>query len=505
MTTTSTTPPEELARSGTLAALLLALALGFTASPVIAADAEQTPEEEMAEKEAKAFKKLAKKLYKNARDATRKHNMHGLAVGMFRQVILWDPDHEDAREALGFEEVDGRWVRRPEISVEVLNREDEFVDPDTHKRKHYIRIKKGAEKFCEDAAEEFEDLAKDAEKLGLSDKADEYWRHVLLFDIDNEEVRQKLGYVQVDSGLWVPQRVFDQLAYTEELKEFRDDSFMNVVKAELKGARTEHGCLIVPSAAQQPAIQALADAGERTVRVFQQLFKLSDADFNATVHYHYVMPTRDLYKAVVDASPISDPHMKQVIRDDHGVCRSCTLPPYRPSGVTWVRSGDVDSTASFFAHQFAEDLTHANLGNLSTWISETIANLCEEIVTNATVLSCVASRTDTERPTVRKEGSEKKRRKACTDMVMEGLDRPLVRAIAAVGSNEIEGSGIMKCTGVFTMLYTLDEDQFIEFVRASVNKTGEPQKEIFRDTFGREIVEWDNWWKYLVLGTYLKK
>jgi hypothetical protein len=147
----------------------------------------------------------------------------------------------------------------------------------------------------------------------------------------------------------------------------------------------------------------------------------------------------------------------------------------------------------------------ANLGELAMWCNEVLANLVEEIVTKSTNLSCVATRTRSERATVRKEGTEKRRRSACTDMIMEGLDQPLTEVLAAVGSNEIGGSGIMKITGVFNLLYAQDPAGFVEFLINNAGQQGEAQKEVFKDAFGREIAEIDGWWRYLVLGTYKVK
>jgi hypothetical protein len=266
----------------------------------------------------------------------------------------------------------------------------------------------------------------------------------------------------------------------------------------MQGCTTTHGTLTYPAGATPRGVQALADAGEQALLVTRELLQI-EAGFVSPRYHFNVLPDVERYRYLVGLCITDEAERRRL--EEHISCRSCY--PHSPSDVTYLpRGGDVDQTSYIYAHNMTHAAIQANLGSLPLWSSEGLACLVEEIVTSSSDLSCVGADTVAGRPTVRKEGTETRRRVACLDLIREGLDRPLTGVLAAAGADEIGGSGIMKITGLFTLLSTADPGGLARFLRESAGLPAEGQAELFARVFGREIAEMDGWWRFLALGTY---
>ncbi len=183
--------------------LLLVLVGLFVVPAVQAKDEELTPEQKFERKWEKHRDKLAKEHFKlggwlKTKKAFKTAHLHYLLT------IHFDPNHRTARGRLGYKKIGDSWAPNPRKSVEYDELEDEWR-PDVEYREKDDELRK-------ERIEGLLELAEEAQKLGLTDKAAELVRKCVTVDPTSEIARTAAGYKKFLAGWFTEEelKIFPQ-------------------------------------------------------------------------------------------------------------------------------------------------------------------------------------------------------------------------------------------------------------------------------------------------------
>jgi|GEM_PF-5098828 len=196
-----------------LAALFLASLSLIPHPAALAQDKEEAkaePEEKEPNKLVIACRKKVVRLHEKAADALEDVGRDGDAILEYELILYHDPDHKDARKALGFEKNKlGAWIFDRDWEAPTNDSGDE-------KQKDLDKAQAKFAKYREEIVEELLEACEELEKDGETSEAALLFSDAAWYAPDDKEIAELRGWQKID-GAWHPSYYADEKSEALEL------------------------------------------------------------------------------------------------------------------------------------------------------------------------------------------------------------------------------------------------------------------------------------------------
>jgi hypothetical protein len=232
------------------AALALAIFVGamvFVASGV-APRAAQAADEDIAkalryyEQRAAAHEKFAAKTMWKAAKAARDDTLYRQCVRLSERILVWDPEHKEARAHLGFVSRDKKWVldRARAGAVIRKNRRKSGESLEAYWERVAAWERKYEKVALTEIAKRFAKLGDECRSRRSPSQSRRAYLRAISLDHDQKRARKGLGYVRV-GDFWITEQArtaFESAAAIEDAE--REAAWGALLGRALVGSQTEH-------------------------------------------------------------------------------------------------------------------------------------------------------------------------------------------------------------------------------------------------------------------------
>jgi len=292
---------------------LLLIVLVLTFAPTTPA---QSREDKLNTQQAKVLHKYA--------EGAMKSGFPRVAKRMWLMLLSeYEPDHAEARKALGYQRVGNSWAVVPGF----VYPKDDAPDP-----KKADQLKKEWEKVSETLAGEHLKIAEEYAKAGRTDMALRHYQKVIFFQPEDEKAKAALDHKPVagltgtdlEQVLYERSKLIEKVVAEEARKDYPvelvDDSnkhpLLEAARVTYKTVKSEH--FTVRGDFDTELLMDAARFGERAIRVMQQItegYEGFNKDPRRWVREWAFFQDGDTYKQIVSANAefIGDPERLKFI------------------------------------------------------------------------------------------------------------------------------------------------------------------------------------------------
>lgn len=329
--------------------------------------------------EAKFNQKQAKVMHGFAQDAF-KAGFPKVAKRIWLELLSeYDPDHEAARDALGYERVGDSWSKRSGFSYP----KDDNPDP-----KKAASLSKEWSRTAAKLALEHKKLAREYDKAGRADLARKHFEKVLHFTPEDEEAQAALHHKAVAglTGTDLEQTLYDRSKKIEKIvaEEARQDypverlpdsdknGFLEKAQVPYISVQSEH--FTVRGDYEEELLMEAARYGERAVRVMQvavEGYPGFNLDPKTWIREWAFFQDADTYAQVLNANVdiVGEDRLQYLVEQTRGtnlVTRGAALELSAPNNEQGVFDGAVRNVAqtmsAFRSAGLREGIGHTIVG-----------------------------------------------------------------------------------------------------------------------------------------------
>ncbi len=474
-------------------------------TPAVAEEASEDPTDPgfrfYEEAALKILKSAGNKVWEAAEYAKR-GNMFQFATQQAERAIEFDPNHEEAREYLGYVKKSKKWVLDPDEAAKVKRQnvragssrgaqmsEEAFAEmQEKWKEKHLA----AANKFV---AKKYAKLGAACDAKGFALQARKGYEQAMRLDSNNKAARKGLGYKKFGK-VWLTKKQDDarKKAAIPEVHD-EDSEWDRLLSTKLNKVRSEHFRMESPfplaelkeycTTAETAYAYYLSDLGLDPTR---DVFRGRRAMF-------CLMETDDQWNTWVDTYASNDP---EFTRKMSGTSNSSGLHAGKRNkkghGPTTRKDGVVHTTIHFLNHfvfrtdQFA-------------WLNEGLSYYYTVKVQESTLTHCVAKK-------AAKYGGQKamggykdwKKSENWKPNLKEWVNSKSDEALRSLVNKplaKLEFEATVKSWGVITWMMDTDRDSFIRLLKA-LQENPSDQEEVIQKIYKKGLEELDEEWRRYV-------
>jgi len=446
----------------------------------------------------KILKTAGAKVFEAA-DTARKWGLHQFAFEQTERSLEFDPDLKDAREFLGYEKKQEKWVLNAELAGKVLkqNSKNEKTSQEAFDKlieKWRDESLKAADQFV---SAKYAELGDDCASKGFPLQAKKGWEASLRLDKENARSRKALGFKKLGK-VWLTEKQEqarkDAAKGVEIKEESQWDTFFG---AKMNKVESAHFRFESPFAV--PELMEYAFAAETAYAYYLADFGNDPAVdvFNGGKAAFVVMATDDQWNKFVDAYGGAD---KEFTRQMSGTGDGNLL-----HGIASKAGSTPAGRKDHIVHQAVHKLNRFVWSvNRHAWIDEGLAYYYTLKVLETTATHCVSlKKGNYEKPG--DEGGIKKWDDAANwkskikDLVRSKNDVPL-RTLIYQPITQLEFQATVKAWCILTWFMDKDRDKWMETMNQLRDAT--KSEDVLQAVWEKGLEDLDDDWHKWVLKTY---
>lgn len=459
------------------------------------ASADEAAEKFFRQREARAAKAVAAKLWEAA-DRARRDSLFAFARAEAIRVVELDPDHAAARAFLGYVRKSDGWsmelgagARTPTENLDPPGEATLEEAESNWRRRH-------AAKAAADAASIWSRVGEECAARGYREHAADAFARSLAFDPDDAAARTGLGQVRFGKGgAWIPgvwARALESalvVAPVEAASRFEEILATPLVKGQSAHFRAESAL----------GADALRDALDACERIYVAYLAEMGADPALAI-----LPERPTFCLVADEAQW-DRWINRLTHGDPGRWRGRPCHWARDRGACAVRGGP-ETTAAMrrdrVAHQTVHLLNRAFLGiDDGSWLDDALAFRYVLQVEGTTSSHCLpAKKSEYPGSAARSEWTDPPQWKTLLREAVAAKDDIPLRAIVARTAQDLPLAAGVKAWSVVDFLVRADRAAFAAMAR-DLKGASDPVAPL-ETRFGKDVDALDAAWRRWVLETY---
>lgn len=505
-------------RTTSPSAVLLTVAFALCATSLFA----QTKNEKSFEKAKQKVAKEHAKIGEWADD----EGLHRYGYLEWSDVLEFDPDEDDARERLGYEETDAGWIRSRSIEVKKIDDEEKVTED--NRRALEREYEQRRIKVKDKALKEFGKVLKRALKDDEKDLAKQIAKIIRRYDPKNKEAIAALGLAVDKDGRPVEQlpdpedvpdepeqpaaagdetpqvgrganrhAQFDEKAADRHVKQL--ERWRKMSGLPLEHAASRHHCIV--STAMPPAhMQELTETAEQTRTRFYQRYQVpNDVECYSQRMTLIFLASKDEHQRWVDAVYAVDPANESLSESYVSFVRNRTGGgTFGKYFAAWNHSTGEQVERDWVIHYGMHLITSTFNAGLPTWMEEAVAYEQSIGLQATSWTSCINDETTGDRS---KDWADPVNwRELIRGQVRLGEDTPF-SSIVTYKPNDIDPKIAAKCWSFLTWLLDTKGDKVFTLLQ-HLRGDDKAQFRVFEGVFGKPLPELEEDWRNYVKDTY---